>query len=193
MHNSVNFSNASPVPKRPALRLRPTADGRLWASKDSGSEVSVCLRRCFPWSQPLSWLSLRDDSGEEFALLESIEELESESKLALLKVLEEASFVFEVESLIAVDEEYELRQWRVRTKQGERVFQTRVNSWPRELAGGGLLLQDVANDLYVISDFSSLDPSSKKKLWAFLDHDIQRQAKQVREPSVESWRLKIVW
>ena len=34
----------------------------------------------------------------------------------------------------------------------DRTFQTRLDHWPCELPGGGLLIRDVAGDLYYIAD-----------------------------------------
>jgi hypothetical protein len=160
------------------MRLRLASDGRLWLSRESdaygagaSAEVAVQVRRCFPWSQPLAWLSLRSDEGKEIKLVESLELLNEASRRELLRALEEASFVFMVQEILSVDEEFELRHWRVRTLQGERLLQTRMNVWPRELADGSLLIQDVANDLYLIPAPATLDPASRKRLWAFRDDD----------------------
>ena len=66
-------------------------------------------------------------------------------------------------------EEIEIRTFAVETKQGKRTFQTERDEWPRELAGGGLLIRDVAGDLYAVRDPAALDPQSRKLLWAFID------------------------
>ena len=51
----------------------------------------------------------------------------------------------------------------------ERTFQTKLDDWPRELPGGGLLIGDVAGDLYQIANRDDLDEKSRKLLWAFAD------------------------
>jgi hypothetical protein len=53
--------------------------------------------------------------------------------------------------------------------QGPRTFQTARDHWPRDLPGGGLLLRDVAGDLYMIADLAALDAASRAALWAFVD------------------------
>ena len=57
----------------------------------------------------------------------------------------------------------------MRTKAGPRTFETRLGSWPRKLEGGGVLIQDVAEDLYHIRDTTALDEASQKLLWAYSD------------------------
>jgi hypothetical protein len=67
-----------------------------------------------------------------------------------------------------MEEEFELRRWRVRTRQGERSFQTRLDEWPRPTPGGGLLIRDLAGDLYHVPEVAALDEKSRRLLWAFI-------------------------
>src|SRR5438034_11480350 len=48
-----------------ALTLERRADGRLWATRGD-AERAVWVRRCFPWSEPARFVSLRDDQEAEF-------------------------------------------------------------------------------------------------------------------------------
>ena len=48
------------------LQLTRRPDGRLWAEQ-RGDARPVSVRRCFPWSEPARYVSLRDDDEEEFA------------------------------------------------------------------------------------------------------------------------------
>ena len=43
------------------------------------------------------------------------------------------------------------------------------DEWPRELAGGGILIRDVSGDLYRIGEPAKLDARSRKLLWAYVD------------------------
>ena len=156
-------------PENVGFTLAQAADGRLVLKRSDNSTVAVSVRRCFPWSRPTSWLSLRDAEGRGVELVEDAFQLDANSRGALIHALAEASFVFRIEAIVSVEEEFELRIWRVRLREGERIFQTRLMSWPRDLGGGGLLIQDVGNDLYVIDDMEALDAGSKKILWAYLD------------------------
>jgi len=57
----------------------------------------------------------------------------------------------------------------VLTSSGPRTFEPRPGSWSRKLEDGGILIQDVAEDLYHIEEVDSLDTSSSQLLWAFSD------------------------
>ena len=150
------------------LTLRSGDDGRLVAVVD-GEAVSVTLRQCFPWSEPHRHLSLRNDEDEEVALVEDPAALDDESRQALERALAEAGFVLDVTRVCSIDEEVEIRHWSVETAQGPRVFQTHLDDWPRALPSGGLLIRDVAGDLYRLASPSSLDRNSRELLWAFVD------------------------
>jgi uncharacterized protein DUF1854 len=106
---------------------------------------------------------------KEVALVEDPATLEEESRQALELALAEAGFVLEVTRVLDIDEEIEIRQWKVETKQGNRSFQTHLDDWPRVLPSGGLLIRDVAGDLYRLPDPATLDKKSRALLWAFVD------------------------
>jgi hypothetical protein len=148
------------------LRLERRVDGRIWAIRD-GEERAVSARRLFPWSREGGHISLRLPENEEFAVLRGDESMSGPSRHALEDAVALAGFVFEVTRVLTVKEEIEIRLWRVRTRQGTRAFQTRLDDWPREIAGGGILIQDVAGDLYHIPDTRALDAKSRELLWAF--------------------------
>ena len=77
--------------------------------------------------------------------------------------------MLEIEELLAIDEEIEIRTWKVRTCTGERSFQTPRDEWPREVPGGGLIIRDVAGDLFYVPDPEALDSASQRLLWPFVD------------------------
>jgi len=150
------------------LKLEFRMDGSLWALRGD-EERAVSVRRCFPWSEPTRHLSLRDSDEEEFALVRDPGELDPRSRAALERALAVAGFVFEVTHVLEIEEEVEIRRWRVETQQGPRTFQTRLDDWPRTLPHGGLLIRDLAGDLYHLGKPEALDRKSRELLWAFVD------------------------
>lgn len=150
------------------LKLEWRKDGQLWASRN-GEEKPVRVRRLFPWSVPSRHVSLRDAHDHEFALVGPQEMLDEASAQALDAAMVAAAFVLEVTAVLDIDEEVEVRAWKVETRQGARTFQTHLDDWPRETPGGGLLIRDVAGDLYHVPQPSALDAASREWLWAFVD------------------------
>ena len=147
------------------LELKGAGDGRLFAIVD-GVAVPVRLRQCFPWSEPHRHLSLRDEDDEEVALVEDPATLGEESRRAIEHALAEAGFVLQVMRVVSIEEEVEIRQWKVETRHGPRSFQTHLDDWPRVLPMGGLLIRDVGGDLYLLAAPGEMDRRSKELLWA---------------------------
>ena len=154
--------------RAPDLKLEWRKDGQLWAVRN-GEEKPVRVRRLFPWSVPARHVSLRDAHDHEFALVGPREMLDAASAQALDEAMVAAGFVLEVTAVLDIDEEVEVRAWKVETRQGARTFQTHLDDWPRETPGGGLLIRDVAGDLYHVPRPAALDPESREWLWAFVD------------------------
>lgn len=154
-----------------SIELHNAGDGRLFVMVDD-ELVSVQLRQCFPWSQPTRYLSLWSGSGSderELALVEDPAALSPESRLAIEHALATAGFVLQVTHVLSVEEEVEIRDWKVLTRHGPRSFQTHLDEWPRMLPDGAQLLRDVAGDLYRLPPSAELDKASRKVLWAFVD------------------------
>jgi hypothetical protein len=150
------------------LVLERREDGRLWI-RGNGRDRPVRVHRCFPWSEPYRFLSIRDQENREVAMVTDPDRLHPDSKKALSGALVEAGFVLQVTRITEVDEEVEIRTWKVETRQGPRSFQTRLDDWPWTVPGGGIVIRDVAGDLYHVADPEGMDEKSRKWLWAFVD------------------------
>lgn len=152
----------------PPLTLEKRRDGRLWALLAERA-APVKLRRCFPWTFPERYISLQTDDNDELALVSDPQELDAASQAALSQALSEAGFVFLIQRVYSVKEDFELRCFDVETPQGRRAFQTALDAWPRETTDGGLLIQDVAGDVFRIEDPETLDPQSRELVWELVD------------------------
>ncbi|HKY40371.1 MAG TPA: DUF1854 domain-containing protein [Polyangiaceae bacterium] len=151
-----------------SLVLEKRRDGRLWALLAERA-APVTLRRCFPWTFPERYVSLQTEDNEELAFVANPEELDAASRAALSQALSEACFVLQIRKVYSVEEDFELRCFKVETPQGPRTFQTALDAWPRETPDGGLLIEDVAGDVFRIEDPESLDPRSRELVWELVD------------------------
>jgi hydroxymethylpyrimidine/phosphomethylpyrimidine kinase len=106
-------------PPKSTLRLERRRDGQLWALTED-RECPVRVSRCFPWSEPNRFISLRDFDDEEAALVSEVSDLDEDSRAMLEQALAEAGFVLTIERIESIDEEIEIRCWRVRTRSGRR-------------------------------------------------------------------------
>jgi hypothetical protein len=142
--------------------------GQLTVCKD-GVTTPVRVCRCFPWSEPARFVSLRDDKENELALIERLGDLDPQSRASVEVALAEAGFVLEIVRIESAEEVFEIRAWKVQTKQGSRTFQTALDEWPREVSSGGYLVRDISGDLFYIARPEEMDDKSQKILWALVD------------------------
>lgn len=152
----------------PLPDLRPGNDGLLEVSTPEGW-IPVTVSRCFPWTAPDHFFSLRDSSGKERAFIEDPGGLPPEARAALDSALALPVFLFEIRKLARIWIDIELRTWDVETAQGPRRFQTEMDAWPEALPDGSWLVRDVSGDLYRVPPAPKLDPASRAIFWAFLD------------------------
>lgn len=150
------------------LTLEKRRDGRLWALLAERA-APVKLRRCFPWTFPERYISLQTDENEELAFVQDPQDLDAASRAALSQALTEAGFVFLIQRVYSVTEDFDLRCFDVETPQGRRAFQTALDAWPRETSDGGLLIQDVAGDVFRIEHPEALDARSRDLVWELVD------------------------
>lgn len=149
------------------IKLTIQKDGNLLLD-DGHQHRTAFAVRCFPWTAPNQFISLRDDSNQELAFIENVEQLSPASMQALNKALHTVSFVIRVVVVLSIDSEFEIRQWRVKTPQGEHVFQTKMDEWPRLMHDGGLLVNDVSGNVIKIDDPKTMDAKSRRCLWPYL-------------------------
>ncbi len=155
--------------------VRPRSTPRLWLGpgqrlwlEQTGEEVCVRPVRCFPWSAPGQLVSLRDKSDQEHCFVSAPEDLDPASRAALIAAMASAGFVLEVDAVQSVEEDYEVRVWKVHTRQGARTFQTRLDDWPWRAPDGTYLIRDLCGDLFRLPPAERLDPGSQRWLWAYV-------------------------
>ena len=146
----------------------------------NGQRTVVHVHRCFPWSAPDVHLSLRDHQENEVAHVATLDDLPEASRAIIQQALASSGFVFEITAIESIVEELEIRQWKTTTSQGPRVFQTKLDEWPRQLPGSGWLIRDVAGDAYRIPHLTELDARTCNLLWPFVDPDIFEGAKHAK-------------
>jgi hypothetical protein len=150
------------------LRVYRREDGQFEAAW-GGKTAVLRIVRCFPWTDPSRFVSLRDQDDHEIALIRDLASLDADSHEAVEAALAEAAFVLEVTRIDRIAEEFEIRNWRVQTRQGPRTFQTHRDDWPHPIHGGGFLVRDVAGDLFQIPPPEHLDVESRKRLRVYID------------------------
>jgi hypothetical protein len=137
----------------------------LLATLNKGVETEVFVKESFPWSMPGEFLSLRDIDDNEVLLIESLEkDLDEDVKELLKAELTNSQFVLRIKEIEKIEEDVELRRFFVKTDQGKRQFQTKLEQWPEVLSDNVILIEDLAGDLFRIDNWKELDQLSRKHL-----------------------------
>jgi hypothetical protein len=152
-------------PRAPELFLG--ADACLWLRSGSTTHA-VRPVRCFPWSRPDELISLRSEDGTEHYLVANLRELDPGSREALARALAPVGFVLEISAVESIEEDYEVRVWRTRTRHGRRTFQTALDAWPWPAPAGGYFVQDIGGDLFRLPPLAELDAASQARLFAYV-------------------------
>ncbi|MBN1517204.1 DUF1854 domain-containing protein [Candidatus Sumerlaeota bacterium] len=151
------------------LKLEQKNDGMLWLIREDDEDVAVKVRRAFPWSAPDRFISLCDEKDHEVAMIDQLDDLEPEERQLIEQALMEAGFILDIEAIDEIDNEYEIRNWKVRTRQGPITFQTKHDEWPRPLQQGGYLIRGIEGLVLRFPEPETMDEKSRKILWAYAD------------------------
>lgn len=149
------------------IQLKKQPNGILVLKYDQ-QWVEVFIKECFPWHSPGRFLSLRDKEDNEVYLIEDLAELDELTRALVQAELDFSQFVLEILSIDKIEEDVELRRYLVQTEQGERIFQTKLETWPEVLDSGEVMIEDLAGDLFRIKSVLTLDEKSRQELSPYI-------------------------
>lgn len=153
-------------PDSAGLRVERNEAGELIAHVPGREEAvrEAQVARCFPWSFPDSYVSIRDKDGKEVRLLNSLDELDAQSRAVVKQELHDRVFNPQIQRVSSVKHEFGITTIVAETDRGEVSFQIRSRDDVRVLSPTRALFRDVDGNQYELTDLSALDPSSRKRL-----------------------------
>jgi hypothetical protein len=147
-------------------RIERDDAGQLVVHLD-GSDQPVTdakVRKCFPWSVPEGYLSVRDSDGKEVVLLKTLDELDDASRDVVTEELERTTFNPQIHKILNFRHEFGVTSVTADTDRGQVTFQIRSRDDVRLLGGGRALFRDADGNTYELPDINELDPASQKRL-----------------------------
>ena len=129
---------------------------------------NASIARCFPWSFPQAYISIRDEAGREVTLLESLETLDDASRSVVEAELHHKIFNPRITRVTECRTEFGVTTIEAETDRGPVSLQIASRDEVRYLNAHRLLLQDVDGNTFEIEDLSTLDTESRRRLGAFL-------------------------
>ncbi len=144
-------------------------EDRILKVRHESDLIDVYVKRCFPWSAKNEYLSLMNFKEEEIALIDEVDNLSDSSKSALSNYFKFMEVSLEILEVYEITNEFEIRNFDVRTRQGRRKFQMKMEDYPTEGERGEVFFEDLNGDLYFVSKPSLLDKDSREKISFLID------------------------
>jgi hypothetical protein len=135
----------------------------------------VTLRRSFPLSANNTHILVRVpevelDRGTEIGIVQDVDELEQESREAVLRELRLHYFVPVIQRIPEIREEFGFLYWTVETDRGKKEFTMRdsIIGQVRQVSKGRWLIIDINQTRYEVHNFEALDTHSQELLQRYL-------------------------
>ncbi len=122
------------------------------------------VARCFPWSLPECYVSIRDKDGKEVVLLKSVQELDPASRQLVLDELHDKVFNPKIQRVLEHKNDFGVISITADTDRGRVTFQVRSRDDIRFLTPTQALFRDADGNVYELADVTRLDPASRKWL-----------------------------
>ena len=153
-----------------------TATARIRVERDPAGQVVVYLpgrdepvqnarvARCFPWSFPHAYISMRGGDGKEIAFLKSLDELDPSSRAVVERELRDHVFNPRIRRVLNVKHEFGVTTIEAETDRGNVSFQVRSRDDVRLLSPTRALFRDADGNAYEVPDINALDRAGRKAL-----------------------------
>ncbi|MDB5354854.1 MAG: hypothetical protein JWN24_1307 [Phycisphaerales bacterium] len=154
-------------PMNEPFNLTSDDGGRLVLQRPGhADELDVRICRCFPWSRPDHYLSVRDADGRELILIESLESLSTEQRQTIARWLADTSFIPKITSIDSIDTQPGHQHWKVQTDRGPAEFRVQEREDIRVLPGQRFRIKDADGNVYELPCVEELDPTSRETVEA---------------------------
>ncbi|MCE5326737.1 MAG: DUF1854 domain-containing protein [Planctomycetaceae bacterium] len=126
--------------------------------------VDARVSRCFPWSLPDQYISIRDKDGNEVVLLKSLDGLADDGREMVMEELRDKAFNPQIQKVLSHKTEFGVTSITAMTDRGEVIFHIRSRDDVRVLSSTQALFRDADGNTYELADLNSLDKASRRHL-----------------------------
>lgn len=159
-----------PVPEATVARLDRNGLGQLLVHLVGVPEpvVDAVAARCFPWSLPGGYVSVRTREGKEIALIKDPGTLDAASRTLLDEELRDKVFNPRILRITDHSREFGITSITAETDRGLATFQIRTRDDIRMLSLTRLAFRDADGITYEVADLPALDPRSRAVVEEYL-------------------------
>jgi len=144
----------------------PAANGAVTIKRTDGREIeNLKPRRLFPLTGKTNHINFLDAEGEEVVILDNTKNLDKDSKQTLFEALDRYYVIPKIKNIISIKDEFGMFTWVVNTEKGRVTFEVRQPSVSiKSLGGGYVVVKDINDNSYEITNYKKLDPLSQRLL-----------------------------
>ncbi|MCZ8512198.1 DUF1854 domain-containing protein [Paenibacillus filicis] len=144
--------------------LHRNAGGILQATIRGIDYNEVHLYRCYPFSKPDEYISIRKPGGEEIGIMRRLEDLESTSRQEARRELNLRYLIPRITHIEKIVQNPALWIWKVDTTLGAMTLALRnLHEHLQSPAPGRYLISDIEGRRCEIPNIDELDPHSRKQ------------------------------
>lgn len=138
--------------------------------KDGTVHEDLEPRRLFPYTNKTMYITLLDSNEKEFGFVRDLEELDEDSKNAILECFKEYYMIPKIQKVLNCEDKFGTLKWTVLTDRGEVTFNIKNrHSDIKHLYGTPrVIVRDSNDNRYEIADIDALDAKSARFLFAYL-------------------------
>lgn len=125
--------------------------------------LSARVKRTFPLSEPVRFLSIQDGAGKEVGILRTVEGLDPQSRILIEEQLDRRYFTPRIERIESLKQEAGMWRFAVTTQRGPVDFY--VRNWrdsANEIAPNRWHIHSVDGGRFEIPDLEELDAVSRR-------------------------------
>lgn len=123
------------------------------------------VRRMFPVSGKYKYIAVLDSEGNEQAMIRDVENLDAQSRDAVMSCLEEYYMMPRITRFIEMSEKFKIWMWTAETDKGIVKFEIRNHlTAVKPLFDNRVLIKDANDNRYEIPNLLDLDKKSQKMI-----------------------------
>jgi len=127
-------------------------------------------RRLFPHTNLDNYITIIDEKEKEIAFIKNIDDVDKESKQALLSCFDTFYMIPKINEIISVQDKFGALKITVMTERGMVEFRIRNRHSDIKMLRGTrrVLIRDANDNRYEIPNFDDLDKRSQKLLFSYI-------------------------
>jgi len=144
-----------------------TATGGGFVRMEMGEETCerIAVHRCFPFTQPEQFLSIRDEEQNELGLVRSLSDLSEEAAALLREQMDLRYFLPQIIKVNSIKDEYGYSYWDVVTDKGGCRFTCRTGgNTVAKPSENRLMVTDINGNRFELADITKLTPKEMKMI-----------------------------